>query len=403
MSAGVLIIGSGHAGDSMAAVLRQLGWKEPVCILGEEGEPPYDRPSLSKDFLKTDLSRSRLALRPAEFYASNGIEIHLGKRVVEVDRETRTVELSDGTRREYDYLVIATGSRHRVLEVPGATSPGVFQLRTLSDALRLKDALTPGRRLAIVGGGYVGLEVASSAAAMGVIPIVIERELGLLSRAGSEMFSRFLERLHRTKGTEVLLDAQIEALCPITGVHLKDGRVIPCDAVLVGIGALANDELAKEAGLRCNDGVIVDQNCRTNDARIFAIGDCCRRDVAGFGDLLRLESIPSALEQVKTAASAIVGREMPKPEVPWFWSDQFGIRIQIAGLLRGVRESFTRGDPDNESFAIFHLDSGRRLRAVEAFGRAPDFVLGKSLIQAAVSIPSAYEQRPLAELKKLLS
>lgn len=402
MNAGVLVIGAGHAGDGVAAALRQLGWRAPICLVGDEDAAPYERPPLSKAFLKGERHGSALALRPAGFHAEQGIEFIAGTRAVSIDRDTRTVEFADGARRRYEHLVLATGSRHRELAVPGSTDPNVLRLRTLSDAMALKDAMIPGRRLGIVGGGYVGLEVAASALALGVEPVLVERDSRLLSRVASEPFARFVEALHRERGTEIHLGARVAALHPGKGILLEGGGELHCDAILVGVGASANDSLAREAGLDCDDGIIVDGQCRTRDHRIFAIGDCCRCGIPGFGERLRLESIPSAQEHAKRAAAAITGAKVPAPMVPWFWSDQFGARIQIAGLLRDVHEAFIRRHAGSGGFSVYHLDAGRRLRAVETFRSPPDFMVGRALIEAGIPIPEQSEARPLAELKALI-
>lgn len=402
MEPAIVIVGAGHAGDSIAAQLRQQGWTGTVTMVGDEPHFPYDRPPLSKAFLQGGVSPGDLALRPPGFYETQGVQVLRGAKVVGIDRARRTVELGSGATLAYEFLVLATGSRHRQLDVPGAHYPGVLQLRTLAEAERLKTSIRPGATVGIVGGGYIGLEAAASLLAAGVAPVVVEREQRVLARVASEAFAAIVHDLHVRRGTRIVVGAEIEAICPVTGIHLKDGSMVACETVLVGVGAVANDELAVKAGLACNDGVLVDDHCRTSDRRIYAIGDCCRKDLPGFGRSLRLESIPAAQEQAKAAAASITDRPLPPAAVPWFWSDQFDVRIQIAGLLRDVARSFTRRDPARESVAIYHVDDAHRLRAVEAINGPAEFVLGKTLVKSGVPIPPELEQAPAAEFKKAL-
>lgn len=405
-NAGVVIVGGGHGGDAVAAALRQQGWNGPIRIVSEERYLPYERPPLSKAFLKERLPVEKLALRPDGFYKAQQIEVLQGARVQHIHRSSASVELAGGEMLPYEYLVIATGSKHRRLPAPGVDLPFVHQLRSIYDAQRLLQFGRPGKRIAVIGGGYVGLETAASLHSLGVKPIVIEREQRLLSRVASEVLAGFVREVHIRKGTEVSLSTQVEAILGqgdrCDGVQLRDGRLIECDAVLVGIGALANDDLARSAGLDCNDGVLVDLQCRSSDQRIFAIGDCARRDVLGYGAMLRLESIPSTQEQAKVVAATLVGRPASPSGAPWFWSDQFGFKIQIAGIVACAGKSFTRGSVREGSFAVYHLDETRRLRAVESVGLAPEFMLGKSLIQSGATIPTELEQAPIADLREAL-
>lgn len=398
MQKGVIIVGAGYAGDCIAAGLRQLGWTKPVTIVGEESAFPYDRPPLSKTFLKGTVEANDLALRPSGFYEQQGIEVLRCMSAIAIDRDEKRLRLSTGTSVEYDCLVLATGSKHRPLNIPGATHPSVLHLRSLSDAENIKRAVKAGSRLAIIGGGFVGLEVAASMKAIGAQAVVIEREARLLGRVASAHLSQKVQSLHEANGTEIHLGVDVEALHHGVGVRLKNGRDIACDAVLVGIGALANDGLAVEAGLACDDGVIVDQYCRSSDPQIFAIGDCSRRDVPGFGHALRLESIPSAQEQARTAAAAIVGAPLPESNAPWFWSDQFESRIQIAGIRQSADRVVVRCESDH-TFAAFHLDDQNLVRAVEALNNPAEFMLGKMLIKSGVSISNEMERASAIDLR----
>jgi 3-phenylpropionate/trans-cinnamate dioxygenase ferredoxin reductase subunit len=375
----ILIIGAGHAGGSVAAFLRQYGHEGPIVLVGEEDAPPYQRPPLSKAWLKGEADLEALLLRPLSFYQEQGIEFRPSTVAVSVDPEAKTVAFHDGTSEAYDVLVLATGSTARKLPVPGGDHPDLLELRTLKDAERLKAVLGPGKRLAVVGGGYVGLEAAASARALGAEAVVIERAPRVLARVASETLSAFFTAQHRARGVEIITGAEVVAVAH-DGVTLADGSTVQADAVLVGVGALACDGLARSAGLRCDDGVVVDDQARTSDPAIFAVGDMTRRPIPVHGGVShRLESVPNALEQAKQAAAAIVGRPGPAPEVPWFWSDQYDFKLQIAGLPFDADRQVVRGDPSAGGFAVFHLN-GDRVVCVEAVNAPPEFMAGKQLI-----------------------
>jgi len=375
----VLIIGAGHAGGTAAALLRQYGHEGPIVLAGEEAAPPYQRPPLSKAWLKGEADLEALLLRPESFYAEQDIELRTGVTATAVDAAGRTVTFTDGTVEPYDVLILATGSTARRLAVPGADRPDLLELRTLVDAEKLKAALGPGKRLAVVGGGYVGLEAAASARALGAEAVVIERMDRVLARVASETLSTVFTVHHREHGVEILTSAEVTGF-EDTGVRLADGRLIEADAVLVGVGALASEHLAREAGLACLNGVVVDQEARTSDPSIFAIGDVTHRPVPVHGGAMhRLESVPNALEQAKQAASAIVGRAAPAPEVPWFWSDQYALKLQIAGLPGEADRQVVRGDVAAGAFAVFHL-AGDRIVCVEAVNAPAEFMAGRLMI-----------------------
>ena len=381
----ILIIGAGHAGGSVAAFLRQYGHEGPIVLVGEEDAPPYQRPPLSKAWLKGEADLETLLLRPLSFYAEQGIEFRPSTVAVSVDPEAKTVAFHDGSSETYDVLVLATGSTARKLPVPGGNHPDLLELRTLKDAERLKAVLGPGKRLAVVGGGYVGLEAAASARALGAEAVVIERAPRVLARVASETLSTFFTAQHRAHGVEIMTGAEVVAVTH-DGVTLADGSVVQADAVLVGVGALACESLARSAGLRCDDGVVVDGQARTSDPAVFAVGDMTRRPIPVHGGVHhRLESVPNALEQAKQAAAAIVGRPGPAPEVPWFWSDQYDFKLQIAGLPFDADRQVVRGDPSASGFAVFHLN-GDRIVCVEAVNAPPEFMAGKQLIGKATPV-----------------
>ncbi|AQR62019.1 ferredoxin reductase [Brevundimonas sp. LM2] len=379
----VVIIGAGHAGGSAAALLRVSGFEGEIVLIGDEPVPPYQRPPLSKAWLKGETDLEGLLLRPLEYYADHAIDLRTGVTATALDPAGRTVSLSDGAVETYDALILATGSTGRRLPIPGADRPDLIELRTMADAERLKARLGPDRRLVIVGGGYVGLEAAASARALGAEVVLLERLDRVLKRVASEPLSTYFTARHRAEGVDIRLDVEVAAF-EDDGVRLADGTLVPADVILVGVGALANDGLARAAGLVCDDagsgGIIVDESARTSDPAIFAIGDVTVRPIPVHGCTLRLESVPNALEQARQAAHAIVGRAQSAPEVPWFWSDQYDVKLQIAGLpLEGDR-TLVRGDPAEGRFAVFHL-AGDRIVCVEAVNAPPEFMAGKQLIQ----------------------
>ena len=313
----VVILGAGHAGGTAAALLRQYGHAGPITMVGDEPIPPYQRPPLSKAWLKGEADADSLALKPLEFYAEQNIDFRPNLRAVKLARSDKVVTLSDGSTVPYDILIIATGMRAIRLPIEGADLAGVLTLRTAADAEAIKAALGPGKRLAIVGGGYIGLEVAASARALGAEAVVIEREARILARSACEPLSNFFYGYHVDRGVQFLLGASVAGFVGengrVTGVRLADGRVEPCDLVLLGVGAIPNDEIARDAGLECARGIVVDLEARTADPSVFAIGDVTHRPMPHYGRMFGPESVPSALEQAKQAASAITGRPAPSP------------------------------------------------------------------------------------------
>jgi 3-phenylpropionate/trans-cinnamate dioxygenase ferredoxin reductase subunit len=379
----VVIVGAGHAGGTLAALLRQYGHAGAITLVGEEPIPPYQRPPLSKAWLKGEADAESLALKPLEFYAGNRIDFRPSVRGVSIDRARKVLALSDGSELAYDVLVLATGARPIRLPIPGADLDGIFELRTAADAEALKAALGPGRTMAVVGGGYIGLEAAASARALGADAVVLEREPRILARVAGEVLSNFFCQVHEGHGVRFLTGASVTGFRgeggKVTGVELADGRVIDCDLALVGVGAVPNQEIAQEAGLAVNRGVVVDLEARTSDPAIFAIGDVTLRPMPIYGRDFRMESVPNALEQAKQVACAITGRPAPAGETPWQWSDQYDIKLQIAGYNFDSDQSLVRGDPASGHFAIFHL-KGDQVQAVEAINSPPEFMMGRQLI-----------------------
>jgi len=382
-NAKVVIVGAGHAGGTAAALLRQYGFAGPITLLGEEPIPPYQRPPLSKAWLKGDADEDSLALKPLEFYTEQSIDLRMGVGVASISRAPKTVTLAGAETIAYDVLVLAMGARPRRLDIPGVGLAGVCELRTAADAETLKAALMPGCRLAVVGGGYIGLEVAASARALGAEATVIELQSRVLARVASEPMSAFFEAYHRARGVGFELGVSVHEILGeagrVTGVKLSDGRTVACDAALIGVGAVPNDEVARDAGLECANGIVVDLEARTADPAVFAIGDVTHRPLPLYERSFRLESVPNALEQAKQVAAALTGRAPPAPEVPWFWSDQYDLKMQIAGLPFDGDSLLVRGDPKAAKFAVFHL-KGDLIQAVEAVNAPPEFMAGRQLI-----------------------
>jgi len=402
MSDRILIVGAGHAGGSAAAMLRQYGFAGEITLAGDEPLAPYQRPPLSKAWLKGEADGESLLLKPESFYPHNDIALRRSMTAERIDRQARTVTFRCGETLNYDTLILATGARARDLVAPGASLAGVMSLRSAADADRLKSALAPGRRLVVVGGGYVGLEVAASARSLGCEVVVVEREQRLLARVASETMSAFFQETHLAQGVEILCGASVSGFSGeggvLRGVALSDGRELSCDVALVGIGAVPNVELARDAGLDCADGVVVDDNARTADPAIFAIGDVTHRPLPLYDRRMRLESVPNALEHARQAACAITGRPGPAPETPWFWSDQYDLKLQIAGLPFDADQVLVR--PAGRGFAVFHLH-GARIMAVEAVNAPAEFMGGRLLIGRRQAVDPAALSDPTIPMKAL--
>ena len=401
---GVVIVGAGHAGGVAAATLRQYGYEAPITIVGDEPVAPYQRPPLSKAWLKGEADAESLMLRPLSFYADHKIELILNVKVAAVDRAAKTVRLADGKTFGYDRLILATGSRARPLAIPGADLNGVLYLRSAADAETLKAALGPGKRLAVIGGGYIGLEAAASGRSLGAEVVVLEREPRLLARVACKVLSDFFQAYHEARGVTFELGADIVAFegeaGQVKGLRLANGRFVACDEALIGVGIIPNDEIAKAAGLECSDGVVVDTSARTSDPAIFAIGDVTHRPMPLYDRTFRLESVANALEQAKQAAAAIVGRPEPPHEVTWNWSDQYDIKLQLAGRVVDADDILVRGDPATAKFAVFHL-KGPVIRAVEAVNAPAEFMAARQLIGSQRPIDRAKLADPAISMKEV--
>lgn len=384
----IVIVGAGQAAAQACASLRQFGYAGALTLIGDEPALPYQRPPLSKAYMKGDLAEERLYFKPQDWYDSQSIDVMRNTRVTTIDRAARTVTTDSGKSLDYDALIISTGSRPRALPVPGAELGNVFDLRDLKDVEAIRPHMQAGRRLVIVGAGYIGLEAAAVARQLGLEVTVLEMADRVLARVTSPVMSKFFEDEHRRQGVDIRTGAQLAELRGAQTVQsavLADGTDIPADIVLVGIGILPNQELAAEAGIACKNGIIVDRDARTNDPRVFAAGDCAHRPLVHYGRDGRLESVHNAIEQGKLAAAAIMGKPRPVEDCPWFWSDQYDLKLQIAGLSEGYDQIVVRGNPDDRKFAAFYLRNGK-LIAVDAINSAPEFIVAKKLIMSGASL-----------------
>jgi len=379
----VVIIGAGQAGGQCALSLRRNGFDGKILIVGEEPHPPYQRPPLSKAYLSGEIGEDRLWVQTPEAWAEQKVEMRTGLRATAVNREEQIVAFEDGSSHRYDHLVFATGSRVRELPVAGAELEGVRYLRNIADVDKLKADVGPGRRIAIIGGGYIGLEAASVAKKLGAETVVVEAMPRLLARVAPEELSAFYLNAHQSRGVDVRLASQVSKLTGengrITSVELADGSRIECDSALVGIGVLPNIELASAIGVECDNGILVDETCQSSVRDIYAIGDCCNQHNWLSGTRMRLESVPNALEQGKLVAAAICGTPLPKREVPWFWSDQFDLKLQTAGLLQGADTQIVRKGANPDQIAIFHLRDGV-LVAADCVNDPQSFMASKMMI-----------------------
>jgi 3-phenylpropionate/trans-cinnamate dioxygenase ferredoxin reductase subunit len=383
MSEHVIIVGAGQAAAQAIQTLRQGGFDGPISLIGQERHLPYQRPPLSKKYLSGELPRERLMLRPESFYRDKDVRLELGVAVDRLESRAARLHLADGRSVAYDKLLLATGSRVRRLAVPGADLPGVHYLRTLEDVDAIAAELSTRGKLVLIGAGYIGLEVAAVAAQRGVDVTVLEAAERVMSRVVCPQVSAFYHGYHVARGVD------IRCRTPVTGfvgrrrveaVETPGGR-FACDVAIVGIGIVPNAELAERAGLPCDDGILVDEYARTPDPRVLAAGDCTCHPHPLLDYRVRLESVPNAIEQAKAAASNLTGDPRPYADVPWFWSDQYDLKLQIAGLARGHDETLIRGDVEQHAFSVLYLRGGR-LIAVEAINSPRDFMSGRKLIAA---------------------
>jgi 3-phenylpropionate/trans-cinnamate dioxygenase ferredoxin reductase subunit len=391
MAAGVVIVGGGQAGFQTASSLRSEGYDGPIRLIGEETHVPYQRPPLSKAFVLGKQDQARLLLRPEKYYADHQIDLLSGEQAISIDTSLQRVTLASGEQVPYDNLVLALGARNRTLPVPGADLEGVCYLRTLTEAIELKQRIESAQNIAVIGGGFIGLEVAASARTLGKPVTVLEAFPRLMARVVAPVVSEFYRSAHAARGVEIKLDAQVQEIRgggKAESVMLGDGSTIPADLVVVGIGVVPNLELACEAGLETAagppHGITVDELLRTRDGGIFAIGDCAEYHNSFAGSRVRLESVQNAVDQAVCVARTIAGKPAPYHAAPWFWSDQFDLRLQMVGLPAGHDRVVVRGSPEAAKFSVFYYNSGR-LRAVDSINSPTDHLAARKMIAAGTS------------------
>jgi 3-phenylpropionate/trans-cinnamate dioxygenase ferredoxin reductase subunit len=412
-----IVVGASHAGSELAVKLRQLDASTPVLLLGDEPMLPYQRPPLSKSWLgDPSADIDTLLIRNTEAYASAGIETMPGARVVRIDRPAQCVRLATGEALAYSQLAIATGARARRLDAPGSAradlAANFHYLRGIADARRLRPQFAAGARVAIIGGGYIGLELAALAIKSGLKPTVLEAQPRVLARVTAPEMSAFYEQAHRDAGVDIRTGVQVAGFefaadgC-VRHVLWQNGDGAAgrteADIVVAGVGVIPNIELAQDAELATEgDGLRVDELCRTSDPAIVAAGDCTSRPVPGQSGTVRIESVPNAVEQARSAAATLCGRQQPCMAVPWFWSDQYDLKLQMVGLSRGYDRVVIRGDMAARAFTVFYLKGGT-LVAADSVNRPSDFMLARKFVTAGLRVDATALADPANQLKRLVA
>ena len=401
----VVIVGAGHGGAQVAVMLRTQKFLGSIAIIGEEPELPYERPPLSKEYFAGEKEFERIQLRPAKYWDERDVTMLLGKRVVSVDAVGHTVTTDSGETIGYGKLVWATGGHPRMLPIPGGDLPGVQGVRTRADADAMKAASETAKQIVVIGGGYIGLEAAAVLTKAGKKVVLLEAQDRVLARVAGADLSRFYEKEHRDRGVDLRLGVCVEAIegdTHVTGVRLSDGAVIPADLVIVGIGIVPAVEPLIAAGADCANGVRVDPLCKTSLPDIYAIGDCAAHanDFAE-GAEIRLESVQNANDQANVVAKGIVGDEAPYHAIPWFWSNQYDLKLQTAGLSTGHDQAVLRGDPANRSFSVVYLKAGKVI-ALDCINATKDYVQGRMIVTAGLRATAEQLADTETPLKALL-
>ena len=400
----IVVIGSGQAAIQTVMSLKRNEFTGSIKVIGEEDHLPYQRPPLSKDFLLEEYKPERVSLKKKEFYEENGVDLILGKRAESIDTILKEITLSDENKIRYDQLIIATGSRVRKLNVPGSDKKGIYYLRDLDDANALKQRLKKNKKMVIVGAGYIGLEVASVAASLGVEVTVIEMANRVMNRTVDPMISSYYQKLHESHGVKIHLDNGLKAFeggDSVNAVLCSDGLMLEAELVVIGAGVLPNQEIAIEAGLECNNGIMVNEFGETSAAHVYACGDCTNHPNKGLNTRLRLESVHNAMEQSKTVANTIMGNKEPYDQVPWFWSDQYDHKLQLVGISGDHDEVVMRGLESEQKFLLFYLKNSE-LIAVNAINSSKEFLICRKLVANKVKISSDVIKDQSVNLNDLL-
>ena len=400
----LVIVGAGQSAAQCVLTLKRNNFEESIVVVGEEDHLPYQRPPLSKDYLSGEVGLDRVYMKTQDFYDQNNVTVKVATKVLSLDRKEKMVHLSKGEALPYENLVLATGSRVRQLEVEGSDLKNINYLRSINDSNNLKDQFQKGKSLVIIGAGYIGLEVAAAAVKKGLKVTVVEMEDRVMSRTVDPIISEYFDTLHRNKGVEIILGSALERFEGKTHVEkvvCTDGTLLNADSVVIGVGILPNQEIAESAGLKCSNGILVDEFGRTEDSSVFACGDCTNHPNFYLNKNIRLESVHNALEQAKTVALSLLGKQEKYDQVPWFWSDQFEDKLQIVGISGDHDETVVRGSIEERLFMLFYLKKGE-LIAVDSVNNPKDFLISKKLVANKLKISSDVLCDQSVELKDLL-
>ena len=400
----LVIVGGGQSAAQCVLTLKRNDFKNKITLISEEKHIPYQRPPLSKEYLSDEVTLERVYMKSKEFYDQNNVEIISSTKVISIDRNKKSLTLSNTENLQYENLVLATGSRVRKLEVEGSHLSNINYLRTIEEADQLKKYFKLGKKLVVIGAGYIGLEVAAAAIKKGLGVTVIEMDDRVMKRTVDPIISKYFDSLHRSKGAEIILNAALERFegrKEVEKVICSNGKILEADGVVVGVGIIPNQEIAKSAGLKCNNGIVVDKFGRTEDPFIFACGDCTNHPNPSLNKNLRLESVHNALEQAKTVAFSLIGKPEKYDQIPWFWSDQYEEKLQIVGLSGDHDEIVTRGSMAEGNFMLFFLKKGE-LIAINSVNNPKEFLISKKLVANKLKISSDVLCDQSTDLKNLL-
>ena len=400
----LVIVGGGQSAAQCVLTLKRNDFKNKITLISEEKHIPYQRPPLSKEYLSDEVALERVYMKSKEFYDQNNVEIISSTKVIAIDRSKKSLTLSNTENLQYENLVLATGSRVRKLEVEGSHLSNINYLRTIEEADQLKKYFKLGKKLVVIGAGYIGLEVAAAAIKKGLGVTVIEMADRVMNRTVDPIISKYFDSLHRSKGAEIILNAALERFegrKEVEKVICSNGKILEADGVVVGVGIIPNQEIAKSAGLNCNNGIVVDEFGRTEDPFIFACGDCTNHPNPSLNKNLRLESVHNALEQAKTVAFSLIGKPEKYDQIPWFWSDQYEEKLQIVGLSGDHDEIVTRGSMAEGNFMLFFLKKGE-LIAINSVNNPKEFLISKKLVANKLKISSDVLCDQSTDLKNLL-